>query len=620
MNEKSAETERKALPKSFMTVGPTLHYSHQNVLWCWFVAICLFVLTAGFWSKIISGSFWSFDFQDVFFPEMWHLGGITTRGVSIFEYPWQILVLGILMGILAVVPVLISQLMSFRYSLPFVLAIFFLAGLPAFSVCVLISCFAAACRPLRFRSRFIAIALCMSPQLLYWGFRGGARLVEPIQWGFSFAPWICAWIIGLGIAAFVLGIGHFTRYRPGLVWIFTTVFFLLAVVTFEIRIGFDELDYQLYVAGNNPADVKELQGHSISESLDRTINNRSVRKYLASFFYPTDANLLRSELKREIQIQLSQGRWPNWFLVSPPLQYQERIQLLLKQYDKFINRRPGSPRMPIVLYYKAILSEYRPDLDAIVEQELLHFYRDYPHDRAGNIWWNLNENYGESPESIEARWRMANIWAGQGRFEQARELLLEAHEMTQERLKKLRKSNSNVDTIFSPFKAPATSVMTVVKLEDLERRLNHLRSLISPENRGESSATQERLAVFVRLNRHSLDYDSELNKLLVHMDDDDPLRDNVLLAHAKLIKDDKQRAERFMELHSNFQRSDGGLQALYELARLRIGQYQNASKPEQKQEYLGRARALLTSFLTLYPGSFWSEQVQKVLDGLPKVE
>jgi len=608
------------LSKSFMTVGPTLHYSHQNVLRCWLLAIIAFVLTACFWSKVLSGTFWSFEFKGIISPELWHLGGVVTSGVSIFEYPWQILVLGLLMGILAVVPVLISQLMSFRYSLPFVLAIFFLAGLPAFSVCVLISCFAAACRPLRFRSRFIAIALCMTPQLLYWGFCGSARMVEPIQWGFSFAPWVCAWIIGLGIAALVLGIGHFTRYRPGLVWIFTGFFLLLAVITFELRIGFDELDYQLYAAQNNPADVREFHDHSISESLDRTINNPSVRKYLASFFYPKDANLLRIELKSEIQIQLKQGRWPNWFLVSPRLRYQDKTQWLMEQYDKFIYRRPGSPRMPIALYYKAILSEYRPDLSLIVQKEMLHFYRDYPHDRASNIWWSLYANYNDSPESIEARWRIANIWAGQGRFEQAQELLMEARRMTQERLKKLREQNADGDTIFSPFKAPAESVMTAVKLEDLERRLNHLRSLISPENRGDNSDTNERLARFVMLNRHSVDYNSELNKLLGHQDVDDPLRDNVLLALAKLLNSEEQRAERFMELHRKFQKSDGGVQALYELARLRIGQYQSASSPEQKQKYLGQARVLLTGFLTIYPGSFWSEQVQKVLDGLPKVE
>ena len=76
-------------------------------------------------------------------------------GASIFEYPWQIVVLGLLMGILAVVPILISQLMSFGHSIIFILAVFFLASLPGFALTLLVSCFAVACRPLRFRSRII---------------------------------------------------------------------------------------------------------------------------------------------------------------------------------------------------------------------------------------------------------------------------------------------------------------------------------------------------------------------------------------------------------------------------------------------------------------------------------
>ena len=131
MDDKETEKPPKVAPKSFMAVGPTLHYSHSNVQRCWLLAILAYGVSCLFWSKILTGSFWSFNFQTVTSPKLWRLGQSIMTGVSIFEYPWQILVLGLLMGILAVVPVLISQLMSFRYSLPFILAVFFLANLPA---------------------------------------------------------------------------------------------------------------------------------------------------------------------------------------------------------------------------------------------------------------------------------------------------------------------------------------------------------------------------------------------------------------------------------------------------------------------------------------------------------
>jgi hypothetical protein len=300
MSDKEAEKTSIAVSKSFMAVGPTLHYSHKNVQICWLLALAAFGTTCLFWSKIVTGGFWSFDSQAVTDLSTWLLSESITSGVGIFEYPWQIFVLGLLMGVMAIAPVLISQLMSFRYSVLFILLVLFVANLPALAICLLISCVAAACRPLRFRSRFIAIALCAVPQLVYWGWFGGARGVEAIEWGVSFAPWICGWLDSLIIAGLVLGIGHFTRYRPGLTWVFTTLTLVIAVIVFETAIGFDELDYNRYVATNNPEHVSEFHDQSISAALDATIDDAATQEYLADSSYPEDPIARRAELKEEM--------------------------------------------------------------------------------------------------------------------------------------------------------------------------------------------------------------------------------------------------------------------------------------------------------------------------------
>ena len=619
MENKQTSKTPKVASKSFMTAGPTLHYSHKNVQRCWLLAVMAFSISCLFWSKIVTGTFWSFNFEAVTSPEFWRLGQSLVTGASIFEYPWQILILGLLMGILAIVPVLISQLMSFRYSLLLILGVFFLANLPGFAICLLVSCIAAACRPLRFRSRFIAIALCTAPQLLYWGCFGGARGVEPIQWGFSFAPWICAWIIGLSIAALVLGIGHFTRYRPGLVWIFTSIFLLLAIVTFEIRIGFDELDYQLYVAKNNPEHVSEFYDHSITEALNETTKDPVIKKYLEDFFYPADQIAQRQELKREIEIGLSYDRWPSWFIVPQELNYQMKKQWLLEQYDSFISRRFKSHRMPIALYYKALLSEYSPDGKMLRQREVLHFYSDYPYERSREIWYRLYSKFGKSPESLEARWRIAKHWAGQGNFEQADALLAEAQKMVGEQLRLFQKQQTQSDTLFKLFRPPANSAMTEFKLIELQRRLNQLRNLISSQIRTDEAGTENRLARFVMLNPHVSDYAQQLDELLEQIGADDPLRDNIVLAQAKLVADEQLRAERLSELHKGFPETDGGMQALYELGLLKISLWrqQDESNLELKKKYLAQARATLERFIGLYPDSFCAEQVKKNLDGLP---
>ena len=618
--ETDVTTQRpEVAAKSFLSVGPTLHYSHSNVMRCWLLALGAFILTCLFWSKIVSGAFWSFDLEIVGSWEYWRLGRSLVTGVSIFEYPWQIIVLGLLMGILAVAPPLISQLMSFGHSIPFLLAVFFFANLPGFALCLLVSCFGAACRPLRFRSRFIAIALCIGPQLLYWGYMGGARGVEPLEWGFSFAPWICAWIDSLLIASFVLGVGHFTRYRPGLVWISTFAVLVTAVVLFEVKIGFDELDYQLYVAKNNPEQISEFHEHSITEALDRTITDPELKKYLANIvFYPTEPIPLRAALKEEILIQLDFNRWPSWFTVPQHLDYIERQKNLLDKYEVFIKKRPNSKRMPIALYYKGLLGEYAPDIRYLEQAEVLRFYNDYPHRENLLTWHRLFEYFGQSPESIEARWRIAWDWAGQGKFEQADLLLEQAQSMIAARSAEPGKVQAPEESLFALFRPPEDSVMTRLKLIDLQRRINLLHTLISEENGIKKPPYAERLAKFVTLNPHSTDYSQHLTELRQQATDNDPLRDNIELAQAKLVVDEQRRADRLSELHKGFAQTDGGMLALYELGLLKIKLWrQMDAGTENRKQYLSETRATLTEFLNLYPNSFCAARVKKNLEGLP---
>lgn len=620
MSDKETEKAPIVVSKSFMAVGPTLHYSHKNVQVCWLLALAAFGTSCVFWSKIAFGSFWSFSAETLNAPAFWRLNQSITTGVSIFEYPWQILVLGLLMGVLAVAPVLISQLMSFRYSIPFILMIGLLASLPAFAICVTISCVAVACRPLRFRSRFIAIALCMVPQLLYWGYFGGASQVEPIAWGVSYAPWICAWLDAMIIAGFVLGIGHFTRYRPGLTSVFTTITLVVAVVVFEKAIDFDELDYNLYVAKNNPENISTFYDQSISGALDKTMNDPETKKYLDESFYPADPTERRAELIREIQKQSSNENWPDWFIAAGELAYKAKKEEMLKQYESFTSRHPTSRRMPTALYYKAMLTEYSPDVILLGQKELLHFYSDYPHERARKIWWQLCRDFSNSPESLEARWRVARHQAGRGIFDKADELLAEAQTMlAAEKAKLLEAAQAASGGLFGLFRPPPYTAMTTRKLDELQRRLDHLQLLISSENRTSDPGSIERLAKFVMLNPHALDYAQHLDGLLEQTEGEDKLRDNILLAQANLVADEQLRAEKLTELHEGYEQTDGGMIALYELGLLKTKMWrqQDSSNAELEQQYLEQARAALQKFIDSYPNSFYAETVRKNLDGLP---
>ena len=388
-----------------------------------------------------------------------------------------------------------------------------------------------------------------------------------------------------------------------------------------------------YVARNNPEEVAEFRDHSIREALDKTISDPTEKEYRKVFFYPTEVIPLREEMKKEIQSSLSRDdRWPSWLLVSDELQYEEKRQWLNEQYDGFLHplrprwmpipvyrriveRRSRSNRMAVALYYKGLLNEYCPDLRRLGQEETLHFSSDYPRKVSSRIWLRLcnDPRYGNCPESAEARWRAAKLLVSQKGLEKARVILTEADATVRSALEiQARPGPAPSDSLFSAFRRPPDTVMTPMKLRELQGRIYELQTLLSDENLTGADDVLERLAAFVMLNPYSLDYEQQLDALLAQGGEKDGLRDNILLAKAKLIADDQRRAQRLSELNRQYQSTDGGMQALYELTRLNIRLYQR----ELKRDSLMLARNTLNNFLILYPDSFYAPQVKKNLDDL----
>lgn len=273
--------------------------------------------------------------------------------------------------------------------------------------------------------------------------------------------------------------------------------------------------------------------------------------------------------------------------------------------------------MPIALYYKGLLNEYSPDPRQIQQDETLHFYSDYPYEFSLRIWFSLYNRFPRSLESAEARWRLAYRLAGKRELEKARTLLREAWEMIQQQLERHETASSAPDdSLFSAFRSPADTAMTLGELRDLQGRIYGLQTLIGDENLMGPEGALDRLATLATLNPHSLDYERHLDTLLSQTGEQDGLRDNLLLEKATLIADDQGRAERLAELSRQYQNTDGGMQALYELTRLNIRLYQQ----ESRKENLQLARDMLNSFLSLYPESFYAVQVRRNLADLPRAE
>lgn len=611
-----------------MTAGPTLHYSHANVSGCYFLAVCVYYFTAVFWSKLLTGKL-----VCPVFPGPIYLEKLIFSPLSIFEYPAQIFVMGLLLGILIAVPILASQLMSFKYSLLFIITLAFVAGLPGLAIAVLLGAFAAAVRPLRFRSRIIAFVLCTSPTLIYFGLFGGAKNTDSLKWAMSYAPWFDGFLNAMALAGLVLLIGHFTRYRPSLIWTTSFAVLTITVFVFQDGINLSELDYQLYIANNNPETVKEFQNISIADGLDNVLKSPKRNSYFQPPFYPVETIALRGVLKREIQNRLLLDRWPEWFHGSGATAYQGRRRQLLRQYDKFISpdkqwwkpeilhstllkSRARIRRMPIALYYKAMLSELSPELNVLVEKEVLHFYDDYPHRENLPIWHRLFSEFPDSPESIEARWRRAIHLAGMEEFTHAQEMTDQGLAMIEKQLEKI--AGMSLNEAESIIRKPSKTVITEYDLKRLKRKFQYLQSLISNGNLSSDKLNRRLTAEFILLNPHDVYYKKQLDYLLEQAGPNSPLADNIILAQTMLISDVIQRAEQLGKVAKNFPGTDGGVHAKFEQAsvKLTIWKEQQLSDGE-KEKYLAEAQSGLQIFLKDYPNSYLAEMAQEKLSVLP---
>ena len=624
--------------KSLLTIGPTLHYSHDNVMFFHIAALCSYAVTLLFWSKILTGELFPFPANWAEPENFFGMANLINHPLSIFEYPEQIIVLGMLMGIIAVVPTLISQAMSFRHSLPFVAAYLIMGRPVGFAAILLISCFGAASRPLRFRSRIIAIALCISPQVLYWGYYGNIGTLEPIKAGFAYAPWLCALVAALLVATVVLGIGHFTRYKPGLIFTSNTIFLCITIGIFQHNISLGELDYQLYVAGNNPKKITEFYDQNISNQLDAMVETIQENKSPYDF-YPNDEKLIRQRLKYDIQNELRGDRWLSGFDQQGKLNYQRKRAWLLDQYEKFLKpekkwwmpnwihkklivSKARHKRLPIALYYKGLLSEFQPDIQLIDEKEILRFHSDYPHTSTSPVWWHLYRESNNSSESIEARWRIAMQLAGTGNFEKANELCDIALNMLKKQTSQLQYTPTQADVDFKIFSDPPDTVMTLPILNELEFRLNELTTLINKSNYQDDPNSRDSLAKLVTLNPYQLDYQMNLDLLLAKTSEKNNLIDNIYLKRILRQCDLPEKAKNLKWLTEKFPDSDAAIRASYKLALIKAQIWKDFTEDNLalKNEYLVQARDLIAEFIAKNPHHYLTGKIVKKLDALPTIK
>ncbi|MGE4285297.1 MAG: tol-pal system YbgF family protein [Phycisphaerae bacterium] len=611
------EQQKLSPSKPFLTMGPTLHYKSHNVEVNYGLNLCVYAVVCLFWAKIMLGAIemFRFDLAASGFG-VWSLGGFINQPISIFEFPWQMLVLAALTAIITFTPVITSQMLSVNHSLPFLIICMLVAKLPGLSFVIMISCIMVASRPLRFRSRFISIVLCSSPILIYLTVSGNSSDPDPLKWGLSFVPWILTWLLGLAMSAIILAVGHFTRYRPGQIWITSLLFFVIGLFTFFDRIGLAEVEYKQYVSDNIPEMVEGFKPHDISAVLDRAVKNPMV-SIDDAFLFSGIETLQRGQLVSELQEMLLLGSWPYWFIEncdSDFYDYEKKRSSIIEQYDAFIANHPKSPRGIPALYYKAMLKEYKPDIPALKELEQLRFYSSYPGTAAYSSWIKLYKDHPDSVEALEARWRIAMNLAGKQKFTTSASICREILNLAEEKEKIVERSVGDEAALF---RRPPETVITPMDFRSIIFRTKYLLQFLSGDYLKEAP---EKLAEFLMLDKRSLNYRNRLALMDASLPADSALKDNVVL---EIIKKDNSGLMLIEELEKFIQktgRRDASGEAQYICGKTWARLWMDNQSSLNSTEYLAKSRALLSTLIAEQPESLFVDEAKTILSELPAEE
>ena len=608
--------------KRYVTDGASMSYSGWHRGAAWVVNLLLYALLNVYILRIQTGLCFS---QRNPYPPDQTLSDLLLAPLNIFYFPTYIIVIGLLMALLCIVPILVAQLYNLLYAVPFVLIVLFLGHNYIIALALLISAAAASFEPLRFKSKFVAALLCLIPEILYWIiFSGPNREANVLRWAVVYAPWGLAFLVSVVLFGLILAVGHFVRYRPGVIAPLVGLLLAGTVTLFHLTIGMTERDFQAYVYRYSPDQIDAFQSRSIVPFLEQETAACLKRE---PYLNPDN---VKAQLRRE---------WRQAFFSTrlgvpgsaASLAMREVIKFFVAKYNaderiaKFIDSYPSDPRVAEAIYYRALLKDVAVDLPTLRDEDTLRFYHDVPNEESEIYWRDLLDRFGEADVSVEARWRVARLLGaskpdavtGDFYFDEALELLNEAKARAAALLEKHRSragnGSHNAGWFRDVFSKPPSG-LTEADLVDLCQRIARLGRLIRPENRGPLRPHLERLADLVGLDPHQLDYGDRLQELLLNAPKSDPLIDNIELAQALLVNDADVRQGRLVDLAQRYHDCDAGVEAMFELAQLLIEKYRRSEHQGDRDSLRTAGIEWLQKVIALEPDTYLAQRAEEQLN------
>jgi len=621
-------TNNQYSQRRWFTDGASMDYPGWARTAYWTINLLLYILLNMFVLRIQTGAWfpWKVSLQSE-----WLIPKLLAP-LNIFQFPTYIIVAALLMAMICTVPILIAQLHNILYVIPHLFVVLLFGYNRALSLCLLVSCAAVSFKPLRLKSKFVAAILGLMPVLLYWGlFSGENPQQDVLRWAVLYAPWALAFLVCVMIFGVVLALGHFLRYRPGVLMPIFGLLLAGTVLLFRSSIGMNERDFQADVYRYSPGQVAQFQNRSITNLLEIELAQRQKQ------FPYLSAELIMSQLRMEWRwafnfnaIPVAAGEYDAQGVNPISLAQQKNAEILLAKstslayIDRFIDTHPQDPREADALYYKALMIDLKVDSRSLRDENTLRFCHDIPNAHSEMVWRDILNRFSQTDLAVEARWRLARLIAGRKppkttdtyNFEEASKLLEQARQHCLEVIGKRKEKGGQRSFWTARLGAIFTSPAPTISDEEfsaLQRRVAELMVLIGAENRTGHLEHDERLAKFVGLDPYQLNYESKLKELMIKTPQGDPLQDDIELTLVMLTKDLDQRITQLTELARQYPDRNGGIEAMLELAAALMDQRNRSEHQGDKQLLLEQSRQFLQKVIVSRPDSFYAQHAQQLL-------
>ncbi|MCY2931337.1 MAG: hypothetical protein NTV86_17985 [Planctomycetota bacterium] len=325
------------------------------------------------------------------------LGASLQYPLPVDMYPWMIAVTAGLLAGMIFVPLIVSVMYPGAVAAVFIAVVAVVGHCPGLALAIAAGCVLTAVTPLRSDLPFVAILVGLIPVELHFSFVAfaGVKLVtmKPMLQLLYAVPFLGAIALAVVASAIVLWLTRQMGNLPGVVWPVLAALLAAPVVIFYQRVGADELQYAVIVRSLGPGDSL-LPEEALRAWKDRTGNQG------------LSGEALINQIKDELDL---------------------RRERMVRQCEGFVGAFPASKRVPEVLWVEGQarstqLVRHKVDRD----KGLIEYSATWPLAASEACWGRLIEQYPQSVGAAVARWRLGQLAARRGDFDQALETSMQA--------------------------------------------------------------------------------------------------------------------------------------------------------------------------------------------------